>query len=505
MKYLIGIDLGTTEAKCVMYDEEGNSVSEATEEMKISYPAPGHAEQDAKDFYRVSCRLINRVLHDSRIPEKNIAALSIDSQMGGIMSIDRNFNPVTYYDTPLDSRSAEENEYMHKNFGDLIIKKNGSISTFGNKILYWKNKSQWKEIFKFIQPSAFVAGKLTGLDAREAYMDETFLCFSGFADIEKSEWSHELCKNLEVDIEKLPKIVRSSEIIGEITVKASRDTGLPAGLPVAAGCGDQSAGFAGAGIFSRGQLVDVSGTACILGICSDVYRYDLKHKTLACMKSAVKNCYHLISVVLAGRTHKWIVDELFNEEKKTAKKMKTNIYDYLDKEAGKLNPGSDGLIAINYLQGRFFPPDPNVRGLFIGHTWAHKKIHFYRSVLESIAYDHYLTKKIMEELIPDIDFKTITALGSGNKSDFWLQLKADILQIPYRNLSRSDLSTLGSALIAGSAVGLFKDLAKTVKDFVRINVEKKPKPGEDSKYLKFINVYESLFSNLKSAYRDIAK
>ena len=504
MKYLIGIDLGTTEAKCVIYDENGESISEAKEEMVINYPAPGQAEQDANDFYKVSCRLIKKTTDKSGISKNQIAALSIDSQMGGIMTIDKNFNPVTYYDTPLDSRSSAENEYMHKNFGDLIIEKNGSISTYGNKIIYWKNKNEWKDISKFIQPSAFVAGKLTGLKTDDAYIDETFICFSGLADLKKSEWSYELCKKLNVDMVKLPRIIKSSEIIGEVTRRGSEDSGLPLGLPVAAGCGDQSAGLIGAGIIEKGQLVDVSGTACILGVCTDAYKYDLKHKTLACMKSAIGSQFHLISVVLAGRTHKWFVDEFFSDEEEKANKNNMNVYDYLDDLASKLNPGSDGLISIDYLQGRFFPPDPNVRGLFIGHTWAHKKIHFYRSILESIAYDHYLTKAIIKEIVPDINLKSVTAIGSGNKSNFWLQLKSDILQIPYRNLSRSDLSTLGSAIIAGYSMGLFKNLEKTLKNIIRTNIEVYPKLEADKKYLKFINVYQSLFETLKTVYKNIS-
>ena len=125
MKYLIGIDLGTTLAKCVIYDEELNSIAEAGKEMIIDYPKPGQAEQDANDFYSVSCDLIRETLKKLKINKKDISGISIDSQMGGIMAIDKDYNPVTYYDTPLDGRSAEENRNMHDNFGDLIIELNG--------------------------------------------------------------------------------------------------------------------------------------------------------------------------------------------------------------------------------------------------------------------------------------------------------------------------------------------------------------------------------------------
>ncbi len=504
MKYLIGIDLGTTLAKCVIYDEELDSIAEAEKEMNIRYPKPGQAEQDANDFYTISCDLIREVIEQSKISKKDIYGISIDSQMGGIMSIDRNYNPVTYYDTPLDARSAEENKYMHENFGDLIIEKNGSFSTFGNKILYWKKRNEWEEIYKFVQPSSFVSGKLAGLSGDEAYMDDTFICFSGFADLQNSEWSDELIRKMDIDAGKLPKIIKSTEIIGEITEKASKDTGIPAGVPISAGCGDQSAGFVGAGVLEHGQLVDVSGTACIFGVCIDDYRYDLKNKTLACMGSAIGDNYHLISVVLAGRTHKWFVDEFFAEDKEMAKRKGNDIYNILDKQAAGLEPGSGGLVAIDYLQGRFFPPDPDTRGLFIGHTWAHKKIHFYRSILESIAYDHFLTKAIIKDLVPEIIFDKVNAIGSGAKSKLWMEIKSNILQIPYQNLTRSDLSTLGSAIIAGHSSGIFKNIDEIKKKSIKPDLRIFPVKGEDRKYIKYIEVYKDLFPVLNDIYKRLS-
>jgi len=504
MKYLIGIDLGTTAAKCAIYGEDGTCAADATEEMKIRYPRSGEAEQDAEDFYTVTCRLIRACLETSRIDRTRIAGIGIDSQMGGIMSIDRSYRPVTYYDTPLDSRSADENRYMHEKCGDLILRKNGSLSTFGNKILYWKKRDQWKDIRAFIQPSAFVAGRLAGLNGDHAYMDETFICFSGLADQEKSSWSEELCRELDVDVDKLPRIVKSTDVIGTTTSTAARDTGLPEGIPIAAGCGDQAAGFVGAGILRSGQIVDVSGTACILGACVDSFRFDMKNKTLACMKAAVGNQYYLISVVLGGRTHNWFIEEFFPEEAEAVRKAGGDIYQHLDRKAAGIAPGSDGLVSINYLQGRFFPPDPATRGLFIGHTWAHTRMHFYRAILESIAYDHYLTRQIIRELLPEMELGSVTAIGSGARSELWMQIKADVLQASYQSLIRSDLSTLGSALLAGFSVGMFTRPEEVTARFLKPGRRIEPRPAEGPKYTKNIEVYAELFNVLKGVYRKLA-
>jgi len=503
-RYIVGIDLGTTSAKCVIYDEQGNVHAEAQKDMVIHYPSPGQAEQDAGDFYTFSREIVRRCLAEPGIEKERIAAVGISSQMGGILPIDKDYNPATYYDTPLDGRSAAENTWMHAEYGDAIIEQNGSISTFGNKVLYWKKREEWKRIHKFIQPSAFVAGKLTGLSGDDAYMDETFICFSGLADLRNGTWSDELCDAMDVDMRKLPRIVKSSEVIGEVCSRAAEDTGLPKGIPVVAGCGDQIAGFTGAGILNAGQMADVSGTACILGLRTDRYLFDKEHRTLACLKSALGEGYYLISVVLGGRTHNWYIEQFCKEEIEAAAERGISVYEYLDEKARDIPPGSENLVSINYLQGRFFPPEPHVRGLFVGHSWAHTKYHFYRSILESIAYDHYLTRGIMEELAPHLEFSTISAIGSGARSDLWLKIKADVMRQTYLRLVRSDLATLGAAIVAGYGVDIFEDIGKITSKFGNGDYVQKPDAAEFKKYEKSIGVYQELFPLLMPVYNHLA-
>ena len=503
MSLIISLDLGITLAKCVIYDESGLAVSEAQEEMNLQYPGPGMAEQPSDDFYQATCRMVRKAISSKAVNKKDIVCISSDSQMGGVVTVDENYEPVTYFDSPLDNRASEENEFIHKNFGDLIIRKNGAFSWFAQKILYWqKQKEIFKAIKSFIPPSAYVAGKLAGLRGSEAYIDDVSLALSGLSDMKHSKWDEELIDIMKVDDSKLPLIKRPTDIIGMLSSKAAEDTGLPEGIPIAAGCGDISAGFTGAGIISQGQMIDISGTGCMLGAAINDFSYDLKNRTLYCIKSPVKDIYYLLSIVPTGKTHKWFVDEFFPEKKE---EKDADIYSYLDSQVKDIKPGSDGLISINFLQGRYSPPDPNIKGMFIGHTWAHSRLHFLRSIMESMAYDHYLTKEIILELVPDLDLKTITAIGSGAKSRFWLQLKSDILQVPYRSLVRSDSSSLGSAIVGGLAVGLFEDADRTVKDFVKVKDEIFPVKGEDKKYLKYIGIYRNLFGVLKDTYAELAK
>ena len=500
-KYIIAIDLGTTAEKCVIYDESGNIVAEASEEIKAYYPEPGAAEIRAMDFFTHACSIIKKCITNYKVDVKKIAVISIDSLMGGLIGIDKKYNPVTYYDTAMNSRGAQESKYLYEEFGDMSLQISGSYSIYGHKILYWKNRSEYKDIYKFVHPTAFVAGKLTGLSAEDAFIDQSFLSFSAIADLKKSSWSEEICSKLKVDISKLPKVIKSTDIVGETTSQIKDLTGLPKGIPVCAGCGDVTAGLVGAGILSPGQIMDVSGTANILCVNIEEFKY---HPNFSAIKSPISDNYYLmISHVLGGRTLKWFVDTFYSELKERCIKENKNIYEILDKMAGQVPAGCNGLVAIDDLQGRFFPPYPNMRGLFIGHTWGHEKIDFYRAVLESIAYDYMMAKEILEKMDPGIRFENIIAIGSGSNSREWLKIKSDSLQVKFQTLFRSDLSSLGAAAIGAYSVGLIKDIKEYLQNILKVKKIFEPDKKEYIKYKKYFEVYKELITGMNKFYDNI--
>jgi xylulokinase len=501
-QYIIAIDLGTTGQKCVIYDLQGNSIAEEYREIETIYPGPGAAEIRSDDFFKLTCINIKQCLEKSRINKKDIAVIAIDSLMGGIIGIDKKFNAVTYYDTAMDSRAADESNYLIKNFGDLVLEYNGAYSIWGHKILYWKKKNEWESIYKFVHPAAFVGAKLTGLSGGEAFIDQSFLSFSALSDLRSSTWSEELCKKLEIDIDRLPRIIKSTDIIGTTTSEIKEITGLNEGTPVCAGCGDVVAGYVGSGVLNSGEVADISGTANILAVNLEDF---VVHKHFANMKSPINDSYYLlVSHVLGGRTLKWFTDEFYTELREKIEKDGSSVYEYLDREAEKVSPGSHGLVSIDDLQGRFFPPDMRVRGLFIGHTWSHKKIYFYRSILEAIAYDYYLGIDILRKLVQDLKFKEINAIGSGANSRIWLQIKADVLQVSFKTRYRSDLSTLGAAVIGAHSVGLIKDINSFINSVLKTKSVIKPKKGEDQKYKKYIDLYIDAVQNLNSYYAKLS-
>lgn len=507
--YLIGVDLGTMGTKAAIFDTEGNLVALAFEESKLLYPKPGWVEQEPEDFYLSSVRTIKECLEKSGVNPGEVAALAFDGQMAGIGTIDAQWQTPTVYDSWLDTRCKPYIDRMREH-QDLIIEKSGGPPTYshGPKILWWKHEEPeaFSRIHKFVVPGCYVAGRMAGLKGEDAFIDYTYIHFSCLSDTREARWSEELCHLFNIPMEKLPRIVKPWEIIGQLTAEAAESCGLLAGTPIAAGCGDQAAGMLGAAMVEAGMVFDVAGTASVFSICVDRYTPDLEHKTLFSGRLVPEDLWYALAYINGGGLNlRWFRDQLAKEEKAKAEREGENAYAMLDAAAASVPPGSDSLLFLPHLGGRVTPSDPDLRGLWLGFTWSHRKEHLYRSLLEGVAYEYAYYLDIEKSLFPNLEFKEARVIGGGSKSDLWNQIKADVLGIPYVQLNRQEYAVLGSAIVAGYAVGLFDDLKATAKGFVEPISRLEPRPEHHAYYRPLVDLYISLFDTLRSTYQDLTR
>jgi xylulokinase len=332
-------------------------------------------------------------------------------------------------------------------------------------MLWWANEraSEYKRIAKFVTPGSYVAGKAVKLRAEQAFIDHTFLHFTAVSDAEAGTWSEELCSALGIDPQRLPRIVEPWTVIGELSPEAARDFGLKAGLPVAAGCGDTAAGALGAGVVSPGMLLDTAGTASVLACCTDRFVADTRHRALMVMRSVIPGIWNPLAYVGGGGLAlQWYGREFSNLQ--GYGDAPGEFYDELFASAGEAPAGCDGLLFSPHLGGRVCPAGPEMRGAWIGFSWAHTRKHFFRAILESIGYEYAWYLRILRGLTPELNLVEARVIGGGAKSETWNQIKSDILSVPYGQLGRKECATWGSAMIAGKASGLITDLAVTATD-----------------------------------------
>jgi xylulokinase len=218
-------------------------------------------EEDPERQFDSVCQAIRSALASSRMDAAQVAGVGIDGQMAGVVGVGRSGRNVTPYDSWLDTRCAEFIEKMSRSAGDEVLAKTGGPVSFnhGPKILWWMHTrpAVYRRIVAFVQPAGYVVMRLCGLGASEAFIDKTYLHFSGFADNRAGRWDHALCKRFSLDIAKLPRIVDCCELVGELTRASAARCGLKPGTPVVAGCGDTAASFLSAGAADVGVTVDV--------------------------------------------------------------------------------------------------------------------------------------------------------------------------------------------------------------------------------------------------------
>jgi len=506
--FLVGVDIGTMGIKAAVIDTEGRLIADAYDELKLYYPRTGWVEQYPEDFYRSAIKTIHQAMKKSGINPRDVAAIAFSGQMAGVSTIDKNWMPVTHYDSWLDIRCEPIVDQVRKKCEELVIRTVGAPPSIahGPKILWWKKEKPkvFQKIHKFVMPAVYVAGRLAGLRGDEAYQDHTYLHFSGFADARRLKWSEELCRIFDIPCDKFPRIAKPWEIVGELSSTQAKECGLAKGTPIAAGAGDTAVSSLGAGIVEVGMAFDIAGTASVLSTCVNKFVPDTKHRTMYLARSVIPDLWYPQAYLGGGGLClRWFRDEIATEEKAVALQQKRDAYHLLDAAAKRIPLGSDYLIFIPHLGGKVYPYDPKVRGCWFGFSWSHKKAHLYRSILEAVAYEygHYL--RILKDLYPDVKFTEVRAVGGGARSDFWNQIKADVLGIPYARLNRSEFSVLGLAVIAGYSVGVFKDIKSTVKSFVRPVRRIEPRSRHHRYYERYVQLYMKLSQTLQGCYAEM--
>jgi xylulokinase len=422
--------------------------------------------------------------------------------MAGVGLIDEAFQPVGHFDSWLDMRCQPFIEQMEREAGDRITQLTGCPPTcdHGPKMLWWKHErpEDYRRTAKFVVPGPYVAGRLAGLKADRAFIDHTYIHFSGFADAERGAWSDELCRQFDLDLDKLPRIVDPCDIIGEVQPGPAADFGLAPGTPIAAGAGDTAANALGAGIVRAGMLFDVAGTAAVLAGCTDGFVADTKTRALLTMRSVIPGLWNPLAYIAGGGLAlRWFRDEFFNHGRSQGTLAAELGYEQMIEMATGAAPGADGLLFSPHLGGRICPASPEMRGAWVGFSWSHTQAHFARAILEGIAFEYAYYLKILRGLLPEMRFADARVVGGGARSAAWSQIKADVLGVAFQRLAGSEFGTWGAAMIAGKAAGLIDDLASHAENSaVRDGPALVPSSALHREYAPAVDRYIRLESSL---------
>ncbi|HHV97499.1 MAG TPA: xylulokinase [Clostridiaceae bacterium] len=506
MSFLLGIDVGTSGTKTVLFDENGNVLASALGEYPLYQPENGWAEQDPEDWWKAVCNTIAEVIKKSGVKAENIKGVGLSGQMHGAVLLDKNNQVLRRAIIWCDQRSYRECEQITELVGKdklIEITANPALTGFtASKVMWVKNNQpeMYEKINKILLPKDYIRFKLTGEFATEV-SDASGM---QYLDIPKRKWSDYVLEKLEVRKEWLGTVYESQEITGVISKQASELTGLKEGTPVVGGGGDQAAGAIGNGIVSKGIISSTIGTSGVVFAFSDKVIIDpLGRVHTFC--HAVPGAWHVMGVTQgAGLSLKWFRDNFCIEEKRTAELMQIDPYVLMDQEAEKVEPGCEGLIYLPYLMGERTPHlDPYARGVFFGLSAKHEKPHMIRAIMEGVVFSLRDCLEIIKEM--GIEVNEVRASGGGGKSKLWRQMQADVFGTGVYTVTSSEGPALGVALLAGVGAGVYKDIQEACNLCVKHKSKQEANKELYHKYNSYYELYRNLYTALKQSFRELDK
>jgi L-xylulokinase len=489
-EYIIGVDNGGTFIKAVLYDREGRQIALAKEPGEIFNPQPGAVELSMERLWEINCTCIRRVISESGVEPARIGCIGFAGQGKGVYPIDAAGKPFRNAITSSDNRSWRQVEKWTK---DGTAEKifhltcQGIYTSHPVSILAWLKETEpenYRKIRWIFSMKDYLIYRLTG----EIVTDYCNQSGGGFVNLNTGIYDLEILKLLGIPelSDKLPSLKNPADICGLVTEKAAKETGCKAGTKVIAGMFDVDASAIALGLVSPDELCLITGTC---GVNAYVSEEPVKNKTVMLNSMYCIPGYYFIeegSNTSAGNLE-WVIKMLYSGENRMAQKKGVNLYVKLDEAAARMEPEKSDIVFLPFLNGS--EDSSQSRGVWLGMSAGHTREHLLRAVYEGVVFSHriHIDKLLKNRPHP----AAIRLAGGAAHSDFWVQIFADVLQIPIELVSGRELGTQGVAMAAGIAMGYFKDYKDVVEKWVKIKKAFTPRPEKKEIYEKNYRRFKS--------------
>jgi len=499
---LMGIDVGTTGCKVVAFAETGAVLAGAGREYPLISPQPGWYELDPERVWRDVCDCLREV--NARIGHDPVSALAISSQGEAMTPIARDGRILANSPISSDTRNRLQTAEMEAALGAEYIyaltgQPMGTIYTLP-KVLWWRDHAPeiLEQTWKYLCYVDFVAYRLGLEPAIDYSMAARTLAF----DVRKLDWSDELLAAGSVRRDQLARPVPSGTVIGEIPPKLAADLGFTEGnVKVVTGGHDQPAGALGAGVLQPGRAMLAIGTTEALVAVTDEPRLEMLDYHVSCYPHAAPGLFIALSGnQTGGRLLRWYRDELAGTERQIAAAEDRDVYDVIVEQ---INDAPGRLLLLPYFvgSGTFFD-DPIATGALIGMNFDTKRADIVRAILEGLTYEQALGIKGLNEI--DVPIKALTAIGGGARSECWMQIKADITDLPVTIIHTSEAASLGVAMLAGWATDVYSSLEEAAALLIKPRKTFEPRVERKAHYQRQLSIYSDLYHALRPIYQALA-
>ena len=478
MAYFIGIDTSTTATKALLMNESGQVLGVASNEYPYETPRPLWSEQDPALWWHATVESIRQVLVKTGVEAAAVKGIGLTGQMHGLVLLDEKGDVLRLAILWNDQRTGPQCDAIRLKLGReklIQITGNDALTGFTAPKILWVQEHEpelWKRARHILLPKDYVRYKLTGEFASDRAGGAGTILF----DLTKRDWSPEVLAVLNIPAEYLPKTYEGTDVTGTLLPAVATDLGLPAGIPVFGGGGDQAAAAVGTGAVRAGVVSLSLGTSGVVFATTDGPFIEPEGRLHAFCHS-VPGKWHLMGVMLsAAGSLRWHRDTF----------APNTDYDTLLAPATGVPAGSDGLFFLPYLTGERTPhPDPLARGAFVGLTVRHTFPHLTRAVLEGVSFG----LRDSFELMKSAGLENITQVrvtGGGARSPLWRQILADVFGAEIVTVNAEEGAAYGAALLAATGSGAFRSVESACDATIQITGT--TQPGKDQ------NVYEETLS-----------
>ena len=497
---VIGLDLGTSGTRGVLYGIDGAPLATAHHDYPLYTPHPGWAEQDPLAVWQAVLAVLSELAQ--RLPPKtSIGAIGLSTIFHSLLAVDQDGSPLTRTIIWADTRSRHQVEQIRNVPGqaEAFYQKTGCPL----HPMYLTGKISW---LRETQPDVFarvacfgslkddVLARLTG----RRVIDSSVASATGLFNLHTGDWDREILDAIGINVDRLPAVVEPTDVVGGLADEPARQVGLPSGIPIVAGAGDGVLSSLGSGAIAPGQMTVMIGTSGAARIAVDAPKLD-PHGRTWCYYLARRRWLAGAAINNGGLACRWVRDNLL-----PGPPAPSDEFDFptLESEAEKAAPGSGGLIFLPFLTGERSPYwNASARGILFGLAAHQGPPQVARSILEGVCFRMRSIVDALDEVAGPT--REVRATGGFTRSQFWRQMLSDVLGKPMVLPAESEASAFGAAGLAWLAIGAFQTLEDVAK-LVQVGPGPSPDPRRHQLYNRLYQIYLDIYWANQSNFSAIA-
>ena len=501
---MIGVDIGTTSTKSVLYDEQGQFITKHNIGYPLHTPNVDVSEENPDELFDAVLMTVKHVIRESGVHKEDIKLISFSAQMHSLIALDSQHERLTESMIWADNRANQYADLINEQYeGHDIYKRTGTpihpMSPL-SKIFWMKHEQPdiYQNTAMFADIKTYIFYQLYG----KYVIDHSMASATGMFNLQQLDWDQEALELLGISASQLPQLVPTTHILKGMKKRYATLMGIDENTPVVVGASDGVLSNLGVNSYKKGEVAVTIGTSGAIRTVIDKPRTDYKGRIF---------CYVLDEdhYVIGGPVNnggvilRWLRDELLASEVETAKRLGVDPYDVLTKIASRVKPGADGLIFHPYLAGERAPLwNANARGSFFGLTLSHQKEHMIRAALEGVLYNLYTVYLALIEVMNETP-NTIKATGGFAKSEVWRQMMADIFDTDVIVPESYESSCLGACVLGLKALGDIEDYS-IIENMVGTTYAHQPNQDTVKMYQQLVTIFINLSRTLEDRYEEIA-